>query len=85
MTYSISINGAAGSRKAEAQALSKAVALAKDLGAEGAFSFNGDHIAINASAPDDAVALAEQALADYAADADADDQVPTMMTRSNAP
>lgn len=73
--FEISISGNAGSKKAEAEALAKAAALAAELGADGEFSFNGDHLSVNASGPDDAQALAAQVLADYNADADADDQV----------
>lgn len=75
MTYSINVNGAAASKKGEIEALSKAAALAAELGADGPFGFNGDHIAINASGPDDAQALVAEAVAAYNADADADDQV----------
>jgi len=75
MSYTISISGSADSKKGEAEALKAAADLAEAVEADGEFGFAGEHFTVQASAPEDGVAAARAALAEYAAEADADDQV----------
>jgi hypothetical protein len=75
MTYQISINGQADSKKGEAEALEAVADLLEDIGALGSFSFSGEHFTVQAGPQDDAAAAVRDALEGYAAEADADDQV----------
>lgn len=74
MSYSLSVSGHVGSSKGEADILSKAADFVEAAGADGAFSFVGSHLNLSVPPGGDAVAAARALVAEYNAQADADDQ-----------
>lgn len=74
MSYVISISGHSESAEGEAKALAAVADLVEAIGADGAFSFSGQHITVTAGSPEDAVARARAVVSEYDLGADADDR-----------
>ena len=74
MSYTITVNGDADSKKGEAEAVLGLVRFLEATGAAGAVTFVGEHFSISSSAGEDAIVDISKALNDYNASAERHDK-----------